>query len=230
MENFGYIKNNYDALIEEISQLSKRLGQNPPTLVSVTKSGSDDELIALAGAGALDIGENRPGELRRRGELLKNCGFSPRLHEIGTLQRNKIKLIIDSVYMIHSVDSLKLATDINRHAMAHGRVIPVLIEVNSAEEAQKGGVLPSDAERLLCDIKELPFISVRGLMTMGPVTNDAENLRPYFRKTKELFDKLKDSYGFGENPTLSMGMSDSYRVAIEEGSTLIRVGRRLFSK
>lgn len=230
MENFDYIKHNYASLTEEIAELSSRLGTALPTLVAVTKSGSDEELVALMKAGAVDIGENRPGEVKRRGELLRAAGFSPRMHEIGTLQRNKIKLISDSVYMIHSVDSFHLAKDINRHAETHGRVIPVLIEVNSAKEEQKSGVFPDDAERLLSEIKELPFISVKGLMTMGPVTDDAENLRPYFRDTKKLFDRLNASYGFGDNPTLSMGMSDSYRVAIEEGSTLIRVGRRLFLK
>ncbi len=230
MENFDYVKHNYESLTEEIRELALRLGVPQPTLVAVTKSGSDEELIALVRAGALDIGENRPGEVKRRGELLRSLGFSPRMHEIGTLQRNKIKLIADSTYMIHSVDSFHLAKDINRHAEMHSRVIPVLIEVNCAEEEQKSGVLPGDAERLLCEIRELPNISVEGLMTMGPVTDDAENLRPYFRDTKKLFDRLRDSYGFGEHPTLSMGMSDSYRVAIEEGSTLIRVGRRLFLK
>ena len=230
IENFDYIKSNYASLTEEINELALRLGVPAPTLVAVTKSGSDEELAALLQAGAVDIGENRPGEVKRRGELLRSLGFSPRMHEIGTLQRNKIKLIADSVYMIHSVDSYHLAKDINRHAEAHGRIIPVLIEVNSGEEEQKSGVFPDNAERLLCDIKELPNLSVEGLMTMGPVTRDAEDLRPYFRNTKKLFDRLSDCYGFGECPTLSMGMSDSYRVAIEEGSTLVRVGRRIFSK
>lgn len=230
MENFDYVKNNYTSLCEEISTLAHRLGVKVPTLVSVTKSGSDEELRALLEAGAVDVGENRPGEVKRRGELLRSFGFAPRMHEIGTLQRNKIKLIADSVYMIHSVDTLQLAKDINRHAEAHGRVIPVLIEVNSAMEEQKSGVFPADAERLFLEIKEFPNIKVSGLMTMGPVTHDAEELRPYFRETKRLFDKLSESYGFGDDPTLSMGMSDSYRVAIEEGSTLVRVGRRLFIK
>ena len=230
MENFEYVKNNYASLTEELRELATRLGTAVPTLVAVTKSGSDEELLALVGAGAVDIGENRPGEVKRRGELLRSQGFSPRMHEIGTLQRNKIKLIADSVHMIHSVDSFHLAKDINRHAEAHGRTIPVLIEVNSAKEEQKSGVFPDDAERLLTEIKNLPNISVVGLMTMGPVSLDAENLRPFFRNTKKLFDRLIDSYGFGEHPTLSMGMSDSYRVAIEEGSTLVRVGRRLFLK
>ena len=230
MEKFDYIKRNYLSLTEEINELAGRLGASAPTLVCVTKSGSDEELLALAEAGAVDIGENRPGEVKRRGELLREAGFSPRMHEIGTLQRNKIKLIADGVHMIHSVDSLKLAKDINRHAEALGRVIPVLIEVNSAREEQKSGVFPEEAERLLVDISELGSIKVSGLMTMGPVVDDPELLRPYFRNTKALFDTLSERYGFGDRPTLSMGMSDSYRVAIEEGSTLVRVGRRLFIK
>lgn len=230
MENFDYIRRNFSALNEKIISLSDRLGVRTPTLVSVTKSGSDEELLALAAAGAADIGENRPGELKRRYEILTAAGFSPRMHEIGTLQRNKVKLVAGIAYMIHSVDSLHLARDINRHAEAHGRIIPVLIEVNSAKEEQKSGVMPEDTERLLTELLELKNLSVEGLMTMGPAVNDAEAIRPYFRETKRLFDKLVASYGFGPSPTLSMGMSDSWQVAVEEGSTLIRVGRSLFVK
>ncbi len=230
MENFNYIKNNYEVLLSEIEHISARLGVKAPTLVSVTKSGSDEELSALAAAGSADIGENRPGELMRRHEILINQGFSPKMHEIGTLQRNKIKLIADFVYMIHSVDSFALAKDINRHAEARGRIIPVLIEINSAREEQKSGVFPEDAAALIESISDFKNISVNGLMTMGPVCECGELLRPYFRDTKKLFDNLNERYGFGESPTLSMGMSDSWQVAIEEGSTLIRVGRRLFKK
>ena len=230
MNDYSYIKRNYELLLEDIENISSAVGVSVPTLVSVTKSGSDDELKALISLGAEDIGENRPGEVKRRGELLRDSGFSPRMHEIGTLQRNKIKLIADSVYMIHSVDSAALAKDISRHAEMRGRVIPVLIEVNSAKEEQKSGVFPEDTERLLLDISDYPGISVSGLMTMGPVVDNPEDLRKYFKDTKKLFDTLGERYGFGDTPTLSMGMSDSYRVAIEEGSTLVRVGRRLFAK
>ena len=152
------------------------------------------------------------------------------MHEIGTLQRNKIKLVAPCTAMIHSVDSQKLAEDIGKYAERCGRVIPVLIEVNSAEEENKSGVFPEDAERLMTEILGIKGISIEGLMTMGPVSENPEDLRKYFRLTKKLFDSLGEKYGFGENPTLSMGMSDSYRVAIEEGSTLVRVGRKLFIK
>ncbi|MBO5945654.1 MAG: YggS family pyridoxal phosphate-dependent enzyme [Clostridia bacterium] len=225
-----YIKNNLESLREELLDISNRCGVKIPTLVAVTKSGTDEELLALAAAGISDVGENRPGEVKRRGELLREHGFSPRMHEIGTLQRNKIKLIIDTAAMIHSIDSYKLAYDVDRLAEKCQRRIPVLIEVNSAGEEAKSGVSPDECERLLCEILPLKNIIVSGLMTMGPALDDPEGLRPYFRDTKRLFDRLSASYGFGECPTLSMGMSDSYKVAIEEGSTLVRVGRKLFKK
>ena len=230
MENFEYIKRNYIALREEIDTLASRLGYPAPTLVSVTKSGTDEELIALAEAGATDVGENRPGEVKRRGEILRGRGMNVRMHEIGTLQRNKIKLIIDSVHLIHSIDSVKLAYDVNRLAEQCGRVVPVLIEVNSAREENKSGIFPEDAERLYEQIADMKSIRICGLMTMGPVCENPEDIRPYFRETKQLFDRMAREYGFGESPILSMGMSDSYRQAIEEGSTLVRVGRRLFIK
>ena len=228
MADFGYIKSNFDSLKREIDSLAAKAGREV-TLVCVTKSGSDDELLALADAGAVDIGENRPGELRRRGDLLVGAGYAPRLHEIGNLQRNKVKLIIGSVDLIHSLDNLALAQEIDKQAKKVGRVIPVLIEINSAREEQKDGVLPEEAEEFLIKLKEFENIKVSGLMTMGPVCDDPEEIRPYFRLTRELFDRLNRTYGFDEG-ILSMGMSDSYAVAIEEGATLVRVGRRLFNK
>ena len=228
MADLGYIKSNFDSLASEISLLAEKAGRQV-TLVCVTKSGSDEELLALAAAGACNVGENRPGELKRRGDLLTSAGYRPVLHEIGNLQRNKVRLIIDSVALIHSLDSLALAAEIDKQAKKVGRVVPVLIEINSAREEQKGGVLPEDAEDFLIQLQQFSGISVRGLMTMGPVCEDPEEIRPYFRETRLLFDRLNRTYGFEEG-ILSMGMSDSYAVAIEEGSTLVRVGRRLFNK
>ena len=229
MEGFEYIKNNLNTLKSEIKELSAKYG-NEVTLVCVTKSGSDEELCALAAYGASDIGENRPQELKRRGELLAESGYTPALHEIGNLQRNKVKMIAEKVALIHSLDSYELAVEIDKQAKNFGRVIPVLIEVNSAEESQKGGILPEDAEEFCKKISELDGISVCGLMTMGPVCEEPEEIRPYFKRTRLLFDKMKADGCFEGDGILSMGMSDSYRVAIEEGSTLVRVGRRLFAK
>lgn len=227
MDNYGYIKENFDALSLEIAEYGKRYGRRI-TLVSVTKSGTDEELVALCRAGASDIGENRPGELARRGALLREAGLTPTLHEIGNLQRNKVKLIIENVALIHSLDSLSLAEEINKQAAKCGRRVPVLIEINSGREENKGGILPECAEEFFLKVRELPNLSVAGLMTMGPVCTEPEDSRKYFRLTYELYRELSDKYGFEGEGILSMGMSDSYKVAIEEGSTLVRVGRRLF--
>ncbi len=229
MENYIYIENNLKALSEEIRALAKKAGREV-TLVSVTKSGTDDELVALCRAGAPDIGENRPQELVRRGALLADRGLTPRLHEIGNLQRNKVKYIIDKVSLIHSLDSEPLAAEIDRQAKRVGRTVPVLIEINSGREEAKGGIMPECAEEFAKAVKKYDSLSLSGIMTMGPALECEEELRPYFRLTKEIFDDLKEKGYFAGDGILSMGMSDSYRVAIEEGSTLVRVGRRLFTK
>ena len=226
---FDYISKNYRELMREIGELAAKRG-GEVRLVCVTKSGTDEELLALAACGATDIGENRPQELVRRGVLLRAAGYSPRLHEIGNLQKNKVRHIVPSVYMIQSVDSVALATEIDRRAAAIGRRIPVLLEVNSAREEAKGGALPEEVEALARRVRELPNLSVAGLMTMGPVSDDPEDMRPYFRLTKELFDRIKEKGGFEGEGVLSMGMSDSYRIAIEEGATLVRVGHKIFEK
>ena len=227
MTDYGYIERNYRGLCAELSELEEKY-KRKITLVCVTKSGTDEELLALVRAGASDIGENRPQELYRKRQLLADAGLYPRMHEIGNLQTNKVKLVLDAA-LIHSVGKLSLAEEISKRALAEGKVVPVLIEVNSADEENKGGVTPEGAEELLKELLGLGGIKCVGLMTMGPPTEDGEVLRPYFRKTRELFDYLNNKYGF-DGGILSMGMSHSYRVAIEEGATLVRVGRRLFEK
>ena len=229
MTDFGYINRNFSELKSEISKLEDQ-HQRKITLVAVTKSGTDEELLALAEAGVTDIGENRPQELKRRGDLLRSHGYFPRLHEIGNLQRNKVKLVIEDAHLIHSVDSISLAEEISKQATRLGITANVLIEINSAKEESKGGFAPDEALDILPKIKALPSLSVRGIMTMGPVVADPEEIRPYFRLTKSIFDAAVSAGSFDGEGILSMGMSDSYRVAIEEGSTLVRVGRKLFSR
>ena len=230
-ENFSYIKKNYEELKGEIDALAKKLGRPPVTLVCVTKSGTDEELLALAHFGATDMGENRPQEASRRKELLSENGFSAVMHEIGNLQTNKVRLIADKCALIHSLDSLSLAKEIDKQAKKLGRKIPVLIEINSGREENKGGILPEDALAFCESIREFEGLALYGVMTMGPNLEASEEYRPYFKETKKIFDTIGTRYGYAtESPVLSMGMSDSYRVAIEEGSTLVRVGRRLFIK
>ena len=224
---YEYIKENYTRLQNEIK---KAANDRDITLVCVTKSGTDEELLALAALGVTDVGENRPQELRRRGDLLRRNGYTPRLHEIGNLQKGNVKYIIDDVSLIHSVDSLSLGEQISRLATERGRVVPVLVEVNCAREPQKGGIHPEDTERVASLLRELPGISVKGIMTMGPRVDDPELLRPYFRETRALFERMCDKGFFDGDGILSMGMSGSFAVAIEEGATLVRVGSKLFEK
>ena len=149
---------------------------------------------------------------------------------IGHLQSNKVKYIIDKVCMIHSVESLKLAREIDRRAAQHDLGMDILIEVNTAGDEAKFGVAPEDAEDLIRQILgECPHLRIRGLMTIAPYADDPEEVRPYFRKTRQLFERLS----MIEHPRLdfqylSMGMSNDYGVAVEEGSTIIRVGSALF--
>ena len=225
MENYNYIHENLKELKAEIAAFGR-----PVTLVAVTKSGTDEELLALCEGGVTDVGENRPGELARRGALMAESGYTPTLHEIGNLQRNKVKYIIERVGLIHSLDNYALALEINKQAEKVGRKVPVLIEINSGREESKDGIMPEEAEEFFLKVRELPALDIAGVMTMGPALENPEDMRPYFRLTKEIFDKLKTTYGFSGDGILSMGMSDSYAVAIEEGSTLVRVGRRLFRK
>lgn len=229
MRNYAYLSKNLGELRREISELEESFGRKI-TLVAVTKSGSDEEFSALVSLGISDVGENRPGELARRGEIADSLGYSPRLHQIGHLQRNKVKTVVGRAAVIHSLDSLSLAAEIDKQAKKLGIVQDVLIEINSGREEQKGGVDPDSAEELFLALRSFENISVRGLMTMGPALSEPELMRPYFILTKKIFDKLNTEYGFSGEPILSMGMSESYRVAIEEGANLVRVGRRLFMK
>ena len=196
------------------------------TIVAAAKTRSPDEVQEAIEAGVTDIGENYVQEAEDVKAALGDQAQRVRWHMIGHLQKNKINKALRLFDVIQTVDSLKLATAVSQRA---DRRVPVLIEVNSGEEPQKSGILPEDAEALVRDIASLENITVRGLMTMGPAFGDPEDARPYFRRTKNLFDRLA-SLGIPdvEMRDLSMGMSNSYRVAVEEGSTMIRPGTALF--
>ena len=177
-------------------------------------------------AGSRDFGENKPQEIREKYPQLPT---DIRWHMIGHLQRNKIKYIIDKVCMIHSVDSIRLAEAIDEEAKKHGIVMPVLIEVNVAEEESKFGVHLDEVESLIRQISELSNIQVQGLMTIAPFTENAEDNRIYFRKLRNLYVDIKDKNIDNVNMcNLSMGMTGDYEVAVEEGATMVRVGTGIF--
>ena len=207
-----------------------RSGRDPGDirLIAVTKTHPASEINEAIEAGATDIGENRVQEL-----LEKYSSVSPvRWHLIGHLQTNKVRQVIDKVVMIHSVDSLRLAKEINKRAESAGLKMDVLIEINSAMEETKSGIASSDLRQLVTGItEECPAVRVCGLMCIPPIAADPEDSRPYFREAAELFKEMKtwDLPADRFAPTeLSMGMSGDFEVAIEEGATIVRVGSSIF--
>ena len=230
-EDFSYIGRNLDGIRAELAAISARTGRPVPFLLPVTKSASDDEVLALVGYGISAIAENRVPNYRARRELFEAHGHTVSLHLIGSLQTNKVKYIAEDVALIQSLDSLRLAEEIARQAVRVGRKIPVLIEINSGREPNKGGILPEELDAFRVSLSDFPALSVAGLMTMAPACESEEEYRPYFAAVKDMFDRMQKRGGFDtDTPTLSMGMSDSYRVAAEEGATLVRIGRSLFKK
>ncbi len=188
------------------------------TLIAVSKTHSAASVAAAYVAGIRDFGENRVQEALPKIESLRVEGVAPRWHLIGHLQTNKLRAAIEAFDILHSIDSERLARAISERAP---RPVSVMIEVNIAGEASKFGVPPEDAPKLAERIGRLPNVDLRGLMTVAPQTDDPESVRPVFRKLCE----IRDAIGLRE---LSMGMTDDFEVAVEEGSTLVRVGRALF--
>jgi pyridoxal phosphate enzyme (YggS family) len=204
------------------------LSELPPgvELVAAAKARSPEEVFEAAAAGVKIIGENYVQEAR---EAFAVVGRRVKWHFIGHLQTNKVKTAVEIFDLIETVDSVKLAREIDKRVRALGKTMPVFIEVNSGREPQKFGVLPEEVEGLVRETSGLEHIRVEGLMTMGPEAGDAEESRPYFRVTREIFEKLKalELPGVTMN-WLSMGMSHSYRVAVEEGANLVRIGTKIF--
>lgn len=212
-------------LKEEAAIRSGRSGEDV-LLVAVTKLHSADEINEAIDCGITDIGENKVQEIMDKYEHVKPV----RWHLIGHLQTNKVKYIIDKVSMIHSVDSLKLAEEIDKRAKQHDLTMDILIQVNSAEEESKFGIRVEETEQMIQDILEhCENVRVRGLMCIAPFEENPQDARVYFAQVKQLYDK----YGKIIHPRLdfkylSMGMSNDFQVAIEEGSNLIRVGTSIF--
>jgi pyridoxal phosphate enzyme (YggS family) len=204
------------------------LAELPPgvELAAAAKTRRPEEILEAIEAGVAIIGENYVQEgLSARAAVGSRCAWSL----IGRLQTNKAKKAVEVFDMIETLDSLDLARELDKRCAAAGKTLPVLLEINSGEEGQKAGVRPAEAEALLRAIAPLPRLRVQGLMTMGPFEGDPENSRPYFRTTHALFEQLRAlSLPGTELRVLSMGMSHSYRVALQEGATRVRLGTAIF--
>ncbi len=197
-------------------------------LVAAAKTRSAEEILEAVEAGLRIVGENY---LQEAEDVFEIVGDRVKWHMIGHLQRNKVKKAVRIFDMIETVDTVRLAREIDKQCAGADKVMPVLVEINSGEEEQKAGVPPDEAEGLVREMAGLDHLKVAGLMTMGPFTGDPEEARPYFRTTRAVFDRLAGLAIPGvEMKTLSMGMSNSYRVAVEEGANLVRIGTLIFGE
>ncbi len=210
-----------------IADAAARAGRRPGDvrLIAVTKTVDPGRIREAASCGLREFGENRVQEARDKVPAVPGATW----HLIGHLQRNKAKEALRLFAMIQSVDSRALAEEVSRRAAATQARIDVLIEVNISGETAKHGVAPEDAEALARDVAELGGVRLCGLMAMAPLVEDAEDTRPYFRRLRELRDRIRDAHPEAGVRELSMGMSNDFEVAVEEGATMVRVGRALFA-
>ena len=215
------IEANYKRVLENIAPYTR---DRKITVLVATKTQSIEDINYLISLGCDTIGENRVNELVEKFDSYdKRAG----LHFIGTLQKNKVKYIYDKVELIHSVDSLSLAEEIDKRCAKIDKVMDILVEVNSGKEENKGGIFPECVEEFISSLSHLKNVRVRGLMTMAPRCTSREEYLSYFVPTKELFDKL---FKNEKDAILSMGMSESYMYALEAGANLIRIGSAIFGE
>ena len=214
---------------QRIADAARRSGRTPDAvrLVAVTKTVPTETIRVLVEAGQADIGENRAQQLRDRAAELQ--GEPVRWHMIGRIQRNKVKYVVPAAAMIHSVDSVRLAEEISKRAAAAGARATCLVEVNVSGEEAKGGVAPAEAPRVAGETAALPAIDLVGLMTMAPLADNPETVRPVFAALRECLARInREARLPAPLVELSMGMTQDYEVAIEEGATIVRVGTALF--
>lgn len=222
------LKENYEAVKKNVEEACKRAGRNPEevTIIAVSKTKPLSNVVELQEHGVMEFGENKVQELCSKYEEIET---PVHWHLIGHLQTNKVKYIVDKVALIHSVDSLKLAKQISKEAGKKEVNVPILIQVNVANEDTKFGLDTEEVVSLVEEVSKLPNIQIKGLMTIAPFVENPEDNRKYFRELKQLFidiaNKKIDNVAM---EILSMGMTNDYEVAIEEGATMVRVGTGIF--
>ncbi len=230
--DFSYLDRNVAEIRDRIDTAKREVGRDSDEvmLLAAIKSADVDEINYIhEKLGINDVGENRVQQLLERYDKIKSEDLN--IHFIGKLQTNKVKYIIDKVCMIHSLDSIKLAEQINKQAEKNGLVMDVLLEINSGEEENKSGIMPDEAEAFCLELARFESIKLRGFMTMAPKCEKKEEYCKYFCKTYQLvLDIWTKKLHNIDRPIISMGMSESFEEAIREGSDIVRVGRRMFEK
>ena len=230
MNPFAYMDRACEQVREKIRAAEEKVNRKVLMVAAVKYTDAAHIDYLHRGLGVCDVGENRVQQLLEHWETLEDRE-GLRFHFIGKLQTNKVKYIADKVVMIHSLDSLKLAQEIEKQAAKHGRVIDVLVEINSGNEENKSGVNREEAEALCVALQSFPHVNLRGFMTMAPKCEKNEDYRKYFRETFDLGIDIweKKLHNIGR-PVFSMGMSGNFEIAIEEGADIVRVGRALFEE
>ncbi|MFQ5568889.1 MAG: YggS family pyridoxal phosphate-dependent enzyme [Rhodothermales bacterium] len=231
--NVRAIADRLEAVQERIAQACQRAGRRTDeiTLIGVSKTFPEEIVAAARDAGLRDFGENRVQELNRKAAAIPGTihGGDVRWHMIGHLQRNKAKDVVAVADVFHALDSLRLAAELDRRAVQAGRVLPCLVQVNVSGEASKFGLMPEAAFDMVNRLAEYEHLLVVGLMTLAAPTDDPEEVRPQFRRLREVFETYdQPAHPHVRMQYLSMGMSGDFEVAIEEGATHIRVGTALF--
>ncbi|MDO9529810.1 MAG: YggS family pyridoxal phosphate-dependent enzyme [Syntrophales bacterium] len=224
------VKDNIKKIRDNIAEAALRAGRNPSDvrLMAVTKTVADERIIEAIEAGVDIIGENYVQEARRK---IEEMGKNVEWHMIGHLQSKKSKYAVRLFDMIHSIDRIKLARELDKRAKMAECITKILIEVNISGEETKSGVKKEDALNLVKDISTLENLSIQGLMTMPPWFDDPEDARPYFVTLRELRDRIvEENISNVEMCELSMGMSGDYQVAVEEGATIVRIGTSIFGE
>jgi len=212
---------------QNVSQILSEL-PNGVELVAAAKTRQPEEILEVVEAGVKIVGENYVQEAVRAYEVIGN---KAKWHFIGYLQTNKVKKAVSIFDMIETVDSLEVAREIDKRCAQIGKIMPVLIEINSGREKQKSGVFPEKAEQLVKEISTCQNIRIMGLMTMGPRFGNPEDSRPYFVEAKKIFERIKKlNLPNVEMRYLSMGMTNSYKIAIEEGANIVRIGSKIFGE
>ena len=222
------IKNNLEIIREKIKKAAFKANRKPEEikLVAVTKTATIEQIKEAISAGVKIIGENKVQEAKEKYQILS---ADIEWHLVGHLQTNKVKYAIEIFDCIHSVDSIKLAQEIDKRSLQFGKTTNVLLEVNVSGEETKYGIKPEEVEPFLKEISEFSRIRVRGLMTIAPIAEDKEEVRPYFRKLRELSEEIKNkNIKNVKMDYLSMGMTEDFEVAIEEGANMVRIGRGIF--
>jgi len=201
------------------------------TVIAVTKTHTIEVIEKALSLGLMEIGENKAQEFVEKFESLEGRENEINWHMIGHLQRNKVKYVIGKTKLIHSLDSMRLAKEIEKRGESEGLSVDTLLQVNAAKEDAKYGIFMEDVKSFLKNIEDFQHLKIRGLMTMAPYYEDPEKTRDCFRKLKNMFEDLKkEEYNNVSMDYLSMGMSNDFEVAIEEGSNMVRLGRTLFGE